>query len=281
MSDIDYDDLVLEELNYNSYLKVPQLLELQQLISKPAHHDEMFFIIIHQTAELWFKEILHETSLVVGALRENVVSKTMKALNRIKAILNLQIQQIRLLGTLTPVEFAGFRDMLRPASGFQSAQFREIEFTYGVRNPFFLRFFEDMPEVAARLSKIQHAPSVWDECVRCMNRIFGQIPKEILERDVTQPWEVNEPLKARIKEIYESPRDNYHWVLLFEVLTDVDEHYMLWKKTHALMVERTIGRQSGTGGSTGYQFLRSRENVCFFPELWEVRNIIGGVSSTT
>lgn len=272
---INYKDLVLEELNYNSYLQLPQLLNLQNLRSKPEHPDEMFFIIIHQTAELWFKEVLHETTKLVAGFRQDMVSHALKAIKRIAAIMELQVAQIRLLSTLTPIEFAGFRDLLKPASGFQSAQFREVEFTYGLRNPFFLNFFEKLPEIRARLEKIQHQPSIYDEALMCLKRAGHDVPDEVLNRTVTESPVLNEKLAALIKSIYEHPKEEFHWVLLFEAMVDLDEKLVLWRKTHAVMVERTIGRKMGTGGSTGYEFLRTREDLKCFPELWEVRNAIG------
>ncbi|CAM2066230.1 Tryptophan 2,3-dioxygenase [Sulfidibacter corallicola] len=272
---IDYKDLVLEELNYNSYLKLPELLDLQHLRSQPHHPDEMFFIIIHQSAELWFKEVLHETTRLVESFRENTVSRALKAIKRIGAIMELQVQQIRLLGTLTPIEFSGFRGLLKPASGFQSAQFREMEFTYGLRNPFFLQFFEKLPDIRARLARIQTEPSVYDEALMCLSRAGYTVPEEILKRDYSKAHEVNERLTRTVRQIYEDPRENFHWVLLFEAMLDLDEKLMLWRKTHAVMVERTIGQKAGTGGSTGWQFLRTREDLKCFPELWDVRNMIG------
>ncbi len=276
MSSVNYKDLVLEELNYNSYLKVPELLELQQVISSPPHHDEMFFIIIHQTAELWFKELLHETHNLATAFRSGEVSHAMKALKRINAIMCLQVEQIRLLATLTPVEFAGFRDLLRPASGFQSAQYRIMEFTYGIRDPFFIKFFDKMPEVKTRLQDLLTQPSIYDECLAGLDRTHHTVPKEVLERDYSKPHQINLKLVEAVKEIYENPKDNYHWVIMFESMVDLDETFARWRKTHALMVHRTIGTKQGTGGSAGFEFLKSREDVQAFPELWEVRNLIGG-----
>jgi len=273
---VDYQNLVLKDLNYASYLKIPELLSLQQEISQPVHHDEMFFIIIHQTAELWFKEILHETETLVQAFRDGVVSRAMKHLKRIQAIMRLQVEQIRLLSTLTPVEFTGFRNFLRPASGFQSAQFRQIEFTYGVRDPFFLKFFKKMPEIVERLQAVQNQPSVYDECLRCLHNDGHPIPKTLIDRDFAKPWSLNSELVQVVKDVYENPKEHYHWVLLFEAMLDLDENFMLWRKTHAVMVNRTIGHKMGTGGSAGYEFLKSREDLETFPELWEVRNLIGG-----
>ena len=277
-----YDNLMLDKLNYHNYLRLPELLSLQTLMSTQkrgeAHHDEMFFIIIHQTAELWFKEILHETTILVQAFQHVCVSKALKALKRIKAIMNLQIKQIRMLSTLTPFEFAGFRDCLGTGSGFQSQQFREIEFTYGLRNPFFLRFFEKLPAAKERLAKIQKQPSVYDEFLMSIDKDSEEytVPSAVLTRNVQEPHQPNEELVDLILKIYQGPQENYHWVLLIEGMLDLDQAFILWRKTHAVMVERTIGHLKGTGGSAGFEFLESREGLKCFPELWEVRNRIGG-----
>lgn len=272
----DYDNLRLEELNYESYLRLPELLGLQHEISSPAHHDEMFFIVIHQAAELWFKLMLHETDWLVGALQRGSVSRAIKTLRRIRQTLELLVKQIKLLATLTPVEFAGFRENLRPASGFQSVQFRMVEFRYGLRDRFFLRFFQKQPEVVARFEALLQAPSVYDEFLQALQAAGYAVPAELLARDWGETREPHPELVATLRQIYEDPKENYHWVLLFETMVDVDEQFALWRSTHALMVERAIGRKSGTGGSAGYQFLQSRLHHKFFPELWEVRNHIGG-----
>lgn len=271
----EYEKLVLKELNYNSYLKVPELLSLQQELSNPAHHDELFFIIIHQAAELWFKLMRHESAGLVADFRAGSVSKALKKLRRLVSVMDLQVKQINLLNTLTPVEFAGFRDHLRPASGFQSIQFRMIEFLYGIRDPFFLQFFEKEPEKKAELDAIVKQPSVYDEFVRALAKAGYSVPKSLLERDVSQPWTESKELVQTIKGIYEDPKDNYHWVLLFETMLDFDEKFALWRSTHMLMVARTIGMKTGTGGSSGYQFLSGRAPLRFFPELWSIRTEVG------
>ncbi len=269
----EYDKLELKKLNYNSYLKIPELLELQQMISDPVHHDEMFFIIIHQTAELWFKEALHETTILVKSLRKGDVAHALKVLRRLTAIVRLQVQQIQLLRTLTPVEFAGFRDYLRPASGFQSAQFREIEFTFGVRDQFFLKFFKSLPEIQARLEKILHQPSVFDEFLFCLKKLGYTVPESLLERDFSAPRPLEPGLLEILRELYETGDEML--VLLCESLLDFDEFFSQWRKIHILVVGRTIGQKKGTGGSAGYRFLQSRSELRFFPELWEVRDLIG------
>ena len=263
-------------LTYGSYLKLPELLGLQHEVSSPPHHDELFFIVIHQTYELWFKECLHESDLLVAHLRADSISRSLKVLKRVNAIVDLLVNQIRLLATLTPVEFAGFRDRLRPASGFQSWQFRELEFLYGHREPAFFQYFAAEPEGLAALRRRAAAPSLWDEFIACFHRAGYAVEPALLGRDVTKPYELNPALMAEIKRVYEQPHENYHWVLMFEALLDLDALFRLWRSTHVAMVARTIGHKRGTGGSSGVDFLRSRENISFFPELWEVRSAIGG-----
>ncbi|MGE4159137.1 MAG: tryptophan 2,3-dioxygenase [Planctomycetota bacterium] len=284
----EYDKLKFEKLNYNSYLKVPELLSLQHQISDGPHHDEMFFIIIHQASELWFKNLLHETELLIKAFREGYVSHALKVLKRMSAIMELLARQITLLGTLTPVEFAGFRDKLNPASGFQSAQFRIMEFTFGLRDPFYIKFFESMPEVAQRLESIRRSPCVYDEFLACLSKAGFKVPSDILKsgaspvtgEDATRDTsrKPHEGLVALFKGIYEKPQDNFHWVLLFEALIDFDSHMAGWRHHHIQSVSRTIGTKSGTGGSSGVAFLQGRASLRFFPELWEVRTHIGSTN---
>ncbi len=271
----NYENLVLKELNYNSYLKVPELLSLQKELSDPPHHDEMFFIIIHQAAELWFKEMRHETAGLIQDFHDGMVSKALKKFRRLVGVMDLMVKQINLLNTLTPVEFAGFRDKLRPASGFQSIQFRMIEFSYGIREDFFLKFFEKEPEKQAELAAIQKQPSVYDEFVFALANAGYSVPPELLKRDVRKPWVENKELLATIKTIYENPKENYHWVLLFETMLDFDEKFAVWRSVHMLMVARTIGMKTGTGGSSGHSFLATRAPLRFFPELWSVRSEVG------
>lgn len=272
----EMEKLELKELNYNSYLKIPELLSLQKELSSPPHHDEMFFIVIHQAAELWFKLMRHETAALIQDFRDGSVSRALKKLRRLVSVMDLMVKQINLLNTLTPVEFAGFRENLRPASGFQSIQFRMIEFVYGIREDFFLKFFEKEPEKKAELEKIRNAPSVYDEFVRVLAKAGYPVPKELLGRDVSKPWAESQELVATLKSIYESPKDDYHWVLLCETMLDFDEKFALWRSTHMLMIARTIGMKSGTGGSSGYNFLAGRAPLRFFPELWSLRTEVGG-----
>jgi len=267
-----------EKLNYNSYLKVPELLSLQKELSDPPHHDEMFFIVIHQAAELWFKEILHETEALIKALRANSISRSLKFLRRISAIMDLQVLQINLLSSLTPVEFAGFRDKLMPASGFQSMQFRLMEFAFGLREEFFMKFFDAMPEGQKRLEDWKNRPSVYDEFVSCV-KTHAPKPKfsdlSAFQELIKANPKLNVTFLQQLCEIYENPGENYHWVLLCEAVLDFDEKFAQWRNNHLLMVARTIGQKPGTGGSLGYAFLKSRQEYRFFPELWALRTVVG------
>lgn len=270
----EYGKLRFEELNYGSYLRIPELLALQQQRSKPPHHDEMFFIVIHQSFELWFKEVLHELDLLGEHLAAGSVSRALKTVKRVNAILDCLVQQIQLLATLTPVEFAGFRAALGAGSGFQSLQFREIEFACGLRDHFFVEFFSRWPESAARLRQRAAAPSVYDHFLRALAKAGHAVPKEVLERDVSAAHALDPRVVELLREIYQNPREDYHWVLLAEALLDLDTNWSKWRAVHILMVTRTIGGQAGTGGSAGAVFLESRLKMRFFPELWEVRNAL-------
>ncbi len=268
----DYDRLKLEELNYNSYLKVPELTSLQHLRSDPLHHDEMFFIVIHQSFELWFKEALHEVGLMVTFLNNDDVARSLKVLKRVQAILTCLTQQIQLLGTLTPDEFAGFREALGTGSGFQSVQFREMEFACGQRDPWFFQFFEARPEEKERLQARFEAPSLYDSFLHAMARAGYEVPDEVLNRKLTETHQLNDDLVDVFRELYQDAKTEYHWVLACEALLDLDTMWSNFRSAHILMVSRTIGGKKGTGGSSGVPFLESRLSLRFFPELWEVRN---------
>jgi tryptophan 2,3-dioxygenase len=268
----DYGNLQIDELNYNNYLNIPELTSLQQLRSDPRHHDEMFFIVIHQSFELWFKEVLHEIDLLAKHLDEGNVSRVLKVLKRIHAILTCLTQQIQLLGTLTPKEFSGFREALGTGSGFQSVQFREIEFALGLRDSWFFQFFKSHPDELARLQARCEQPSVYDKLLKTLKNIGHDIPDEVINRDFTEPYVMNDKVVEVINNIYDAPQENYHMVLLFEALIDLDTMWSSWRAVHILMVSRTIGAKKGTGGSAGADFLESRLPLRFFPEIWEVRN---------
>lgn len=268
--------LKYKDLNYNSYLKIPELLELQQILSKPPHHDEMFFIIIHQAMELWFKELIHEGKYLAKSLEEESVSFSLKILKRISAIMDLLREQISLLSTLTPIEFEAFRNKLRPASGFQSIQYRQFEFLYGIKDSFFLQFFSKDSEMQKSLKSLMESPTIYDTFLATLSKNGHNIPPEVLKRDFSQQYKSNPKVTQVLKDMYkQAPKNEYHWVLLFEAMVDFDSKAAEWRQTHALMVARVIGRKSGTGGSSGYDFLKKRLEYRFFPELWDLRTELG------
>jgi tryptophan 2,3-dioxygenase len=253
-------------LTYGSYLKVPELLALQQPLSDPAHHDELLFILIHQVYELWFKQVLHELDAAVRYLDEDDLLKVTKAFRRIHAIQRILEEQVDVLETMTPQEFNAFREGLNPASGFQSAQFREIEFRCGLRgNEKALAHLEPTPEERARLERRLHEPTLYDAL------------KSYLARhgfDVSS----HDALIATFKSVYENEGAHYVLYLLLEDLIEFDERVRLWRSRHVLMVERMIGMKPGTGGSLGVAYLQTTLQKRFFPELWEVRTELGGSS---
>ena len=263
----DYHKLTMEELNYNSYLQIPELLSLQKLQSKDDHPDELFFILIHQSFELWFKLCLSETDRMVGYLNACSVSRALKVLKRVNQVFETLSQQIQLLSTLTPAEFSAFRGSLGTGSGFQSVQFRELEFAFGLRDEWFLKFFKDDEFAMKRLRARLDSPSVYDAVLVAMATAGFKIPAQ-RRTDGPDP-----ELVEIFKNLYQNAEENYHWVLLFEALIDFDMLVAKWRSIHVIMVSRTIGGRPGTGGSSGKAFLESRISHRFFPELWEVRNV--------
>ncbi len=251
-----------ERLSYGSYLRVPELLSLQQPLSSPAHHDEMLFIVIHQVYELWFKQILHETSAVMRDLDEDELLAVAKHFRRIHTIQRLLEQQIDVLETMTPQEFNAFRDHLNPASGFQSIQFRELEFVAGVRRTETLAHIRMDDAQRARLETLLHSPSLYDKV------------KAVLERRGYDTHD-HDALIESFRRIYNDPRSAYDLYLLLEDLIEFDERFLLWRGRHIRMVERMIGAKRGTGGSMGAAYLATTLESRFFPELWEVRTHLG------
>jgi tryptophan 2,3-dioxygenase len=251
-------------LTYGSYLKVPELLALQQPLSDPPHHDELLFIQIHQVYELWFKQILHELDASVVFLDGGDLLKVAKAFRRIHAIQRILETQVDVLETMTPQDFNAFREGLNPASGFQSAQFREIEFRCGLRgNEKALAHLELTPAERASLDRRLHEPTLYDA-------LKGYLARQGF--DVSS----HDALVDAFKRIYEDEGAHYALYLLLEDLIEFDERVRLWRSRHVLMVERMIGMKSGTGGSLGVPYLQSTLQRRFFPELWEVRTVLGG-----
>ncbi|MHB8636029.1 MAG: tryptophan 2,3-dioxygenase [Fimbriimonadaceae bacterium] len=263
------------KLDYAGYLALDELLGAQHTRSIPPHHDELLFIIQHQTAELWMKLLIHELQEVIAFVKEDSIEPAFKILARVKQVQRILFEQWAVLETLTPSEYAQFRHVLGPASGLQSHQYRAIEFLLGNKDAAMIRVFHHKPKVHAFLEGVLHKPSVYDELLRYLRRRGFDIPEACFERDWTQPYHANPGLLPAIKQVYEAPRDNWAEYEMFEKLLDVEEQQILWRVRHVTIVERIIGFKRGTGGSSGAAFLRKGLDIRLFPELWDVRTEIG------
>jgi tryptophan 2,3-dioxygenase len=259
------------DLTYNDYLKVKELLSLQQPLSKPAHHDELLFIIIHQAYELWFKLILHELENAIQCMRETKVLRAHHFVHRSVEILKLLVKQIHILETMTPVEFLGFRDNLMPASGFQSVQFREIEFMAGLKDEKYLAFFKHKPEQLKILQDRLKGPDLRSAYYELLQKMGFSVPADASKLEVSGDPESQEKILQGILPIYQTPSDHLPLYLLSESLVEIDEYLDLWREHHVRVVERVIGAKRGTGGSTGVEYLRSTTGKRCFPSLWAVR----------
>ena len=255
-------------LTYSSYLKLDELLALQQPVSAGPEHDETLFIVIHQVYELWFKQILHELDYLVSLLERGDLPRALATLKRVLTILKVVVAQIDVLETMTPLEFLSFRDRLESGSGFQSFQFRELEFVLGAKNPAALERYRDMPEHRRRLERRLAAPTVWDAFLRFLDQAGYRVPKAVLERDVTRRTESAPELHPVLIEAY---RKDEALRSLCERLVDLDEGVQEWRYRHVKMVQRTIGDRRGTGGSAGAAYLQTTLNQPLFPDLWSIR----------
>ena len=235
---------------------------MQRPLSRPAHHDEMLFIIIHQVYELWFKQVLHEVDAAMPALDRDDLPAVSKHFRRIHAIQRVLEQQVDILETMAPQEFNEFRDHLNPASGFQSVQFRELEFACGLRRTEILKLVELDDAQRARLELRATSPSLYDRV------------KALLARRGFAVATAAELVES-YRQIYSDEAAHYDLYRLLEDLIEFDERFALWRSRHVLMVERMIGQRPGTGGSSGAQYLRGTLERRFFPELWEVRTYLG------
>lgn len=262
-------------LNYAGYLALDQLLSAQNPRCEPPNHDEMLFIVAHQTSELWMKLVIHELRAAITHLNADRVDLSLKVLSRVKHIQKQLYETWAVLETITPSEYLGFRHSLGPASGFQSEQYRTIEFLLGNKNTDTLAVFAHDEEKFARLSAVLHAPSLYDEFLRYLARHGHAIPDSCLNRDFSEPHRRKPELVQVFKQIYEAPQkywDAYHCC---EQLVDVEVAFQLWRFRHMKTVERIIGYKRGTGGSAGVAFLKQALDLTFFPELFDVRTEIG------
>src|SRR5262245_7930202 len=267
-----------DRLDYAGYLSLEQLLSVQKPLSKPEHHDELLFIIQHQTTELWFKLMIHELRAAIAYVARDELEPCFKILARVKHIQAQLLNQWSVLATLTPSEYVQFRHVLGPASGIQSYQHRQIEFMFGRKDARMLAVFQHKPEIYKELETQLKAPSLYDEGLRLMARRGLPIPRESTDRDFTQPYTPSPGVTAVFKTIYENPEKMWDLYEMAEKLVDIDETYSLWRYRHVKVVERVIGFKRGTGGKAGVSYLRQMVDDRLFPELWDVRTEIKEVS---
>jgi len=261
-------------LSYNKYLKVPDLIGLQECLSDPSHHDELLFITIHQAYELWFKQILHELDGAMVTINEDRLTAAGQTMRRIVEIEKLLITQIHILETMTPISFLGFRDQLNPASGFQSMQFREIEFASGLKQENLLNEFREDEFAYARLQKRFAAPSLGDVFYAALRHRGLDAPAA--DNAISEPErKAGYGKRAQaVLEILTHFEKRYEEFQLAEALMEHDEYFSLWRFHHVKMVERMVGTKRGTGGSEGVGYLRTTLDKKFFPELWEARTYL-------
>jgi tryptophan 2,3-dioxygenase len=267
-------------ITYTTYLKIDELLSLQQPLSDGPEHDELLFITIHQVYELWFQQILHELHALQPALEAGDTHRSLALLGRIRTILKTCVQQIDILETLTPLQFRSFRSRLSSASGFQSAQFRELEAVLGRRDyagadakeSSGMKMAEHLAPGSSARKRVEAAmarPSVWDSALRYCHQRGHTMPDGVMDRDVSAPWEAREDVQEVLVGLHHTDPESS---LVCEALVDLDEGLGEWRYRHVKMVERTIGRKPGTGGSSGVGYLASTLFNPVFPDLWAIRS---------
>ncbi|HJQ98232.1 MAG TPA: tryptophan 2,3-dioxygenase family protein [Candidatus Polarisedimenticolaceae bacterium] len=258
----------MSDLTYASYLHIDRLLALQEPRSKPAEHDEMLFIVIHQVFELWFKEVLHEVEKIKRDFTAGDLFGAIHTFKRVRTIMKTLVGQLDILETMTPMSFSAFRDRLDTASGFQSFQFRELEFVLGYKRPEMLRHAAG-PEARAAIEKRLSERSLVDHFYDFLEKQGASIPAELRAKDVTAANAPHEALQREILRLYKARPE---LAILFELMTDLDEGFQEWKYRHVKLVERTIGNKKGTGGSLGVEFLKQSLFKPIFPDLWAIRH---------
>ena len=262
-------------MTYAGYLRLDQLLAAQQPLSDPPHHDELLFIVQHQVSELWLKLLVHELGAAVAHLRADRLAPCQKIFARCKAVLRQLTEMWSVLETLTPSEYMEFRELLGPSSGFQSAQYRTVEFLLGNKNAGMLKVFAHDAPAQAMLREALEAPGLYDEALRYLARHGHAVPAAHLERDWTRPHVADPALVPVFERIYEDTAAHWDAYHLCEDLVDLETQFQLWRFRHMRTVMRIIGFKRGTGGSSGVGFLKQALELTFFPELFEVRTHIG------
>ncbi|MGI8752243.1 MAG: tryptophan 2,3-dioxygenase [Acidimicrobiales bacterium] len=261
-------------LTYEAYLGLERLLDAQH--PRSGHHDEMLFIIDHQVTELWLKLLIHELRSAIGLLAGDALPPALKRLARVKHILRQMIEQWSVLATLTPIEYAQFRGSLGTASGFQSLQYRRVEFLLGNKAPGMLAVFAHDPAGQAVLAADLRSPSLYDEYLRYLARAGHPVPAAVAQRDWSEPYVSSPGVEEVFRLVYADPERYWEAYETAEELMDLEESFQVWRFRHLKTVERVIGFKRGTGGSSGVTFLRRALELTFFPELLAVRSSIGG-----
>ena len=254
-------------LSYNKYLRVPDLINLQDCLSDPAHHDELLFITVHQAYELWFKQILHEIDAAIESIQADRFPAATRTIRRINEIEKLLVNQIHILETMTPISFLGFRDQLNPASGFQSMQFREIEFSSGLKDKQILKEFVADEFAHTRINARLLRPSLAETFFEALGRRGLRVTAD----DPTRDYEARTRAVLEVLTHFEERNEEFQ---LAEALMEHDEYFSLWRSHHIKMVERMVGAKRGTGGSEGIGYLKTTLDKKFFPELWEARTYL-------
>ena len=263
-----------DRMTYSGYLDLKKVLDAQNPLSDPAHHDEMLFIIVHQTMELWLKQIIHELTAGIRYIQRGELEPCFKILARIKHVQLVMINQWSVLATLTPSEYIQFRSVLGSSSGFQSVQYRLVEFLLGNKDKRMVEMHRHDPEASRRLAEALESPSIYDVFLRHLSERGLPVPQEVLDRDITEPHTEHPGVVELFKTIYTNPEKHWDSYEMAEKLVDVEEQFGMWRYRHMRVVERIIGFKKGTGGSSGVAFLRQMIDHRFFPELVAVRTEI-------
>ena len=264
-----------QAMSYGAYLELDTLLSAQHPRSEPPQHDEMLFIIQHQVAELWLKLLLHELHSARALVAADDLAPALKRLARVKHVQKQLVEQWDVLATLTPSEYAQIRPFLATSSGFQSHQYRAVEFILGNKNAEMVRVFDHDPPVRDELERLLGEPTLYDEFLHLLSRRGYAVPASVLQRDVREPYRLVPELVDVFAEVYAGPTRHWGVYETCEELVDIEDLFQQWRFRHLQVVTRTIGHKTGTGGSSGVDFLRRALDLTFFPELYEVRARVG------
>ena len=257
------------DMSYGDYLGLEKILNAQ--IRRSDHHDEMLFVIIHQVSELWIKLVLHEIQAALVQIQTDNLEPCFKMLARVSKVQNQLKQSWDVLATMTPADYISFRDTLGHASGFQSHQYRTLEFLLGNKNAKMAEVHKHDPKTYQIVSNALHPPSLYDETLRLLHRRGFSVPQNVIERDWSEPYQANDEVEAVWAEVYKDTETHWDLYELAEKLVDVEDNFQQWRFRHMTTVKRVIGFRKGTGGTSGVSYLSKALSLKFFPELWSVR----------